>query len=164
MIDMNGEVVHQWTSAGGISNPELLANGNLICLGKRDPVNAGQRGLNGQSSRCYELDWDRNVVWGYEDPWIHHDCEREPDGNTLIVKWEQLPKTIVRKVKGGYQNDNDEPSKMLGDVVIEVTRDGDVKRKWRSWDHLDPSTDIICPLDHRMEWSHCNSISRTPNR
>ena len=159
---MKGRVVHQWISEHGISNPELLPDGNLICLGKPDPINAGQRGLNGQASKCYELDWESNVVWSYEDPWMHHDYERLPDGNTLIVKWEPIPKSILKKVKGGHQKDEDDPNKMLGDTVLEVSRRGEILRKWKSWEHFDPSTEIICPLDHRMEWSHCNSISRTP--
>ena len=33
LIDMKGNVVHQWQSESGISNPELLPSGNLICLG-----------------------------------------------------------------------------------------------------------------------------------
>ncbi len=51
---------------------------------------------------------------------------------------------------------------MLGDVVLEVTPEGEIVKEWKSWDHFDPATEIICPLDHRMEWSHCNSISLTP--
>jgi len=162
LVDMKGDVVHQWQSERGISNPELLPSGNLICLGKPDPINAGQRGLNGQASCCVELDWDGNIVWSYEDPWMHHDYERLPNGNTLLVKWESLPRGLIRKVKGGYQHEKDDPKKMLGDAVLEVSPEGEIVRKWNSWEHLDPSTEIIGALDHRMEWTHCNSISYTP--
>ena len=123
---------------------------------------AGQRGLNGQAAACFELDWDGNIVWRYDDPWIHHDYQRLQNGNTLIVKWVPLPKGLVRKIKGGYSADGDDPSLMLGDVVLEVTQAGEIAREWKSWDHFDPATEMICPLDHRMEWSHCNSISVIP--
>jgi hypothetical protein len=162
LIDMHGRIVHEWRSSRGITNPELLPNGNLICLAAPSEDVEGQRGLNGQSACCFELDWDSNPVWEYADPWIHHDYERLPNGNTLLVKWEPMPKGLVRRVKGGYHNPEDDPKHMLGDVVLEVTPAGETVRKWQSWEHFDPATEIICPLDHRMEWSHCNSISLTP--
>jgi len=162
LMDMEGRFVHQWRSRKGITNPELLPNGNLIALASPSETVEGQRGLNGQAASCFELDWDGNVVWEYEDPWMHHDYERLPNGNTLLVKWEPMPKSLVRRVKGGYNNPEDDPKHMLGDVVIEVTEDGKIVKTWKSWQHFDPATEIICPLDHRMEWSHCNSISLTP--
>ncbi len=162
LIDMEGRFVHQWQNDKGLINPELLPNGNLMALAAPSESVEGQRGLNGQSAACYELDWQGNVVWQYEDPWIHHDYQRLPNGNTLLVKWVPLPKGLVRQIKGGYHEKDDDPKHMLGDVVIEVTPEGDIVKTWKSWDHFDPATEIICPLDHRMEWSHCNSISLTP--
>ena len=162
LIDMHGKFVHRWQCSLGITNAELLPNGHLMALAMPSENVAGQRGLNGQAAACYELDWDGNIVWRYDDPWIHHDYQRLPNGNTLIVKWVPLPKRLVRKVKGGYNDDADDPNLMLGDVVLEVTPAGEIVKEWKSWDHFDPATEIICPLDHRMEWSHCNSISATP--
>ncbi len=162
LIDMQGRIVHRWQHDNGITNPELLPNGHLLTMARPDPDVAGQRGLNGQASGCFELDWNGNVVWQYNDPWMHHDYQRMPNGNTLIVKWAPMPKGIVRQVKGGYHEKDDDPKRMLGDVVIEVTPDGDIVKEWKSWDHFNPKTEIICPLDHRMEWSHCNSISLSP--
>jgi hypothetical protein len=163
LIDMEGRVVHQWRDARGIANPELLPNGHLLTLSAPSREVEGQRGLNGQAASCFELDWDGNPVWEYADPWIHHDYERLPDGNTLLVKWLPMPKSAVRRVKGGYHDPDDDPGHMLGDVVLEVDPNGTTVRSWKSWQHFDPATEIICPLDHRMEWSHCNSISLTPS-
>ena len=162
LMDMHGRFVHRWQHDRGISNAKLLPNGNLIALAWPSPDVAGQRGLNGQAAACFELDWDGNVVWDYADPWIHHDYERLPNGNTLLVKWVPMPKSIVKRVKGGYHDEDDDPTHMLGDLVMEVSPAGETVREWKSWEHLDPATEIICPLDHRMEWTHCNSISRTP--
>ena len=162
LIDMQGRFVHLWQCPLGITNPEILPNGNLIALAMPSEAVEGQRGLNGQAAACFELDWDGNVVWQYDDPWIHHDYQRLPNGNTLLVKWMPMPRSIVKRVKGGYHAQDDDAGHMLGDVVIEVTPDGEIARDWKSWHHFDPKTEIICPLDHRMEWSHCNSISLTP--
>jgi hypothetical protein len=162
LIDMQGRFVHQWQCALGITNAELLPNGNLMALAMPSENVAGQRGLNGQAAACFELDWDGNIVWHFDDPWIHHDYQRLPNGNTLIVKWVPLPKGLIRRIKGGYSAKDDDPNLMLGDVVLEVNPAGEIVKEWKSWDHFDPATEIICPLDHRMEWSHCNSLSLTP--
>jgi hypothetical protein len=162
LMDMEGRFVHRWEPPQGCTNPELLANGNIMAMGRPDSAVEGQRGLNGQASCCYELDWEGNVVWQYDDPWMHHDYQRLDNGNTLVVKWEPMPKSIVRRVKGGYHEDDDDPKEMLGDVLIEVDPAGQIVNTWKSWEHFDPKTEVICPLDHRKEWSHCNSVSQTP--
>ena len=162
LIDMEGRVVHQWQHDRGIANAELLPSGNLMAMASPSKNVEGQRGLNGQTAACYELDWQSNLVWQYEDPWMHHDYQRLPNGNTLLVKWVPLPKGLVRRIKGGYHEDGDDPKHMLGDLIFEVTPDGEIVKQWKSWEYFDPATEIICPLDHRMEWSHCNSVSVTP--
>ena len=162
LIDMHGRFVHRWRCDKGIVNPELLANGNLIAQSRAAPDVASQRGLNGLTGGCYELDWDSNLTWEYEDELLHHDYERLPSGNTLLVKWVPMPKRFVRRVKGGYHADGDDPNSMLGDVVIEVTPEGKTIKEWKSWEHLDFATDLICPLEYRREWTHCNSISLSP--
>ena len=163
LIDLQGRVVHRWESKRGIANPELLPNGHLMALAMPSTEVEGQRGLNGQAASCFELDWDGNLVWSHDDPWLHHDYQRLENGNTLLVKWQPIPKRLVRQIQGGYNAPEDDPKHMLGDVVLEVTPGGRVVRTWKSWQHFDPATEIICPLDHRLEWSHCNSISLSPD-
>ncbi len=51
---------------------------------------------------------------------------------------------------------------MLGDVIVEIAYDGDIVKKWYSWQHLAPDEEVICPLQHRTEWSHANSLMLTP--
>ncbi|MGD8418700.1 MAG: aryl-sulfate sulfotransferase [Pseudomonadales bacterium] len=163
LIDMDGRFVHRWSCDLGINNPTLLPNGSLIALAMPSETVEGQRGLNGQSAACYELDWDSHITWRYDDPWIHHDYQRLPNENTLLVKWMDMPKSLVSKVKGGYHAEDDDPKAMLGDVVIEVTPDGEIVKEWKSWQHFNPKTEVTGPLYHRKEWSHCNSISLAPN-
>lgn len=162
LMDMDGRFVHVWEHEAGITSPELLPNGNLIAMAMPSENTEGQKGLNGQAAAIFELDRDGNVVWQYEDPWMHHDYQRLPDGNTLILKWVPLPKTLVKKIKGGYVEDGDDPKLMLGDSVLVVDPDGKLIREWKSWEHLDPVTDVIDPWNNRKEWTHCNSISVSP--
>ncbi|MCH9017196.1 MAG: isocitrate lyase/phosphoenolpyruvate mutase family protein, partial [Chloroflexi bacterium] len=105
-----------------------------------------------------ELDWDSNLVWEYRDPMLHHDFERLPNGNTLLLLWEQLPEDLVGQVQGGYQSE-DEGQKMYGDLVREITPNGLVVYQWKSWEHLNVAEDIICPLEARREWTHGNALN-----
>ena len=163
LIDMEGRIVHRWKSDRGIKNARLLPDGNLIAHTGPSPDVEGQRGLNGQAAACFEMDWDGNIIWEYVDPWQHHDYERLPNGNTLIIKWGQIPSELVGRIQGGYHAEDDDQSKMLGDLVIEVGPDGTLVRQWQAWEHFDPETELICPIDHRREWTHCNSISLSPD-
>ena len=162
LIDMEGRVVHAWENAMGISNPELLPNGNLLTYAGPKPEMRGQRGLNGMAASIYEMDWDGNIVWRYDEPWLHHDYQRLKNGNTLMYKWVPMPKSTVKRVKGGYHAEDDDPTHMLGDVVIEVTPENEIVKEWKSWEHFDVKTEVICPFDHRLEWGHANSMSLTP--
>jgi hypothetical protein len=156
---MDGRVCHRWQHPEGIQYAVLLDNGNL--LGRASPSEnvKGQRGLNGQSPAVFEIDRAGNEVWAYRHDWLHHDHARLPNGNTLLLQWRPMTKAQTKKVKGGYNSPEHDSDQMLGDVLIEVNAQGEVVREWRSWEHLDVKQDVICPIDHRMEWTHGNSVS-----
>jgi len=162
LIDMHGRVVHRWECKEGITNPELLPNGNLICLAPAPGNLKGQEGLNGLATACLELDWDSNIVWRFDDPWLHHDYQRMPNGNTLLIKWARLPKVLIKKVQGGSLDKGEDPNVMLGDMVLEVNPAGEIIKEWKSWEFFNPKTEIRDAY-HRREWSHCNAISLAPN-
>ena len=91
---------------------------------------------------------------------VHHDFERLPNGNTLVLVFEEIPSDVAAQVKGGIvEEDVAEP--MLGDVVHEVTPTGDIVDSWRSWEHLNVDEDVICSLENRYEWTHQNSLNIT---
>lgn len=162
LIDMNGKFCHRWSHPEGITHAKLLDNGNLLCRGEVVPMEDGKLGMAAQARIAFELDWESNVVWEFRDDNLHHDHERLPNGNTLLIAWRQMTEEQSALVKGGYPSDDDDP-KMLGDIVLEVTPQGDVAREWHSWEHLDPDVEIICPLEYRREWTHCNSITTSPD-
>ena len=162
LIDMAGKVCHRWSNERGIGYANLLPNGNLLCRASSSPEVQGLRGLNGQAPSVFELTWDGELVWCFEDEWLHHDHQRLPNGNTLLLAWRWLSEAHTACVKGGVTK-ADDPDKMLADVILEVDQDGGIVRQWQSWDHLDVDTDVICPIDHRLEWTHANSLSTTPD-
>ena len=160
LIDLKGDVVHRWHSEEGIHYAYLLDNGNLLCRTMPPADAGGVETVGGSSSSILELDWEGNIVWAYRDPMLHHDYQRLPNGNTLLLLWEPIPPDLAAQVQGGYEADF--APGMLGDVVREVAPDGAALWEWRSWEHLDPAEDIICPLEARREWTHGNSLNVTP--
>ena len=151
LIDMQGRVCHTWSCNRGISYAYLLPNGNLllrtgpagqeVSFQEHPALELLPRGGRTASGAILELDWDSNVVWEYRYPLLHHDFERLPNGNTLVLAWELIPEEISQQVQGGL--DEGEGRGMLGDVVREITTAGDVVYEWISWDHLDPDVDRI---------------------
>ena len=162
LIDMEGRVCHQWQATEGISYAYLLPNGHLL-LRSGGARQGGQRVVGGaRSGSIRELDWQGNVLWEYHNPMLHHDFERLPNGNTLVLLFEPLPEELVAQIQGGFTT-SDNPEEMLGDLVQEITPAGEVVYAWRSWEHLDPAKDVICHLENREEWTHQNALNVTPN-
>ncbi len=161
LIDLDGNVVHRWHSEEGIHYAYLLDNGNLLCRTFPPEDAGGIETVGGSSASIIELDWDSNLVWSYRDQALHHDYQRLPSGNTLVLLWEPLPDGLEARVRGGF--DVDFAPGMLGDVVREVTPDGEIVWEWKSWEHLDVEADVICPLEARREWTHQNTLNVTPD-
>ena len=172
LIDMEGRVCHTWHSDEGIGYAYLLANGHLLLrtgpgaeevsflhTPERDLLPRGGRTVAGA---ILELDWESNLVWAYRHPLLHHDFERLPSGNTLVLAWELIPDELAVQVNGGFSTGTGD-GQMLGDVVREVTPAGETVYEWRSWEHLDLEEDVICFLEGRQEWTHQNTLNVTPN-
>jgi hypothetical protein len=139
----------------------LLDDGHLLARTAPPEDAGGVEKIGGSSAALIELDWDSKVVWEHRNPMLHHDMWRLPNGDTLIPTWRKLPKEIHERVPGGHAHEDD-PERMWGDVIQQITPDGEVSWEWCSWEHLSLDEDRICPLESRKEWTHCNSIAVTP--
>ena len=171
LLDMEGRVCHRWRSGEGIGYAYLLPSGNLLL--RTGPaaeevsfLSRPERELLPRDGRTVagailELDWESNVVWEYRYPFLHHDFERLPNGNTLVLSWELMPEELSQLVRGGFHAGSSEG--MLGDSVREITPAGEVVHEWNSWEHLDPEEDRICFLEGRDEWTHQNTLNVTPD-
>ena len=162
LIDMEGRICHRWHSERGIPHGYLLPNGNLLCRMKPPHDVEGVAGFGGSSAGLFELDWDGNEVWVYEDASVHHDFLRLDNGNTLTLVWEPMPEEMSARVRGGYEREEDAGKPMYGDKVREIAPDGSTVGEWTVWDALDPEEEVICPLERRQEWTHTNSVDLTP--
>jgi hypothetical protein len=161
LIDMRGRIVHTWDIGafpGAYAN--LLPNGNLLYAIQADPNEKAKAGVphtSGQGGIIREVDWNGKVLWEYKDLFQHHDFCRLKNGNTLIMKYVQVPFELMIKVKGGVPG-TEEDGKMWADGLDEITPEGKVVWSWKAYEHLDPVKDAIGPLDWRKEWTHGNSV------
>lgn len=180
LLDMEGNVVHEWKTAGlpGLY-AELLPNGNLlrgIRYEKKVP-------FGGVSGGLQEIDWDGNVVWEhniYDDGRLsHHAFDRMPNGNTLIVAWEH--KTCEEaEAKGRKPGTLPRPGEDTGhtpaydglwaDYIVEVDREGNEVWSWHAWDHIGTGRNEF-DINYRLpiknyygdsDWMHINSVRYNP--
>jgi len=161
LIDMLGRVINYWEMdyKPGCYG-ELLPNGNLLYAGKID--NSPLADLEGAGGILLEVDWNGKVVWEYKDPYLHHAFYRMKNGNTLVLKWVEVPKRVAAKVKGGGPGTERE-GVMWGDAIQEVTANGKVVWEWIAHEHLDPDVDVTCLLCPRSTWTHANACVELPN-
>jgi len=136
----------------------------MLC-GGMVPGGPGE-GLPGAAGKVYEFDWDGNLVWRYEDPWINaHEVFRMRNGNTLICHMEHVPPKLAGEVKGGIPgSERDAVDGVIwGDVLQEISREGKVVWECPVYELLDPKTDIMCPLCPRHCWTYINSNVELPD-
>jgi hypothetical protein len=173
LLDMSGQVVHHWRFPGfRLIYSRLLPNGNLLTLAGDESlptpnVAPGQsaatfedqvRATGGVATHLIESSWDGDVVWQYENPRIHHDFVRLPNGNTWLPEIVQLPDDVAREVRGGLRG---RPPRIISDDFLEIDAKGKEVRRLHLWQMLDPRRDPICPLERRDSWTHTNSLDLT---
>ena len=156
LVDMKGRPAHTWRMPFEVgTHGVLLPNGNLLCA-VRTPEEI-LTDLEGGVGRLIEVDWDGNVVWQYEDPYMHHHFYRLPNGNTMLLRWVPTPKDIALKISGGLANTEREGI-IWSDSLREINPAGEIVWEWLGYEHLDPEVGIVCPLCFRNEWTHANSF------
>ncbi len=182
LIDDRGRVVHSWTGsfAPGAAT-YLLPNGNLL---RAENDRAGQFPRGGVGGLVEEVDWSGNVVWSYglstPNKVLHHDVERLPNGNTLMIAWER--KTAAEAIAAGRDPNTLRDGDLWPDFLLEVNTVGQFVWEWHAWDHLvqdfDPTKanygdvanspgrlDINYQTnDGDADWMHSNAIDYHPGR
>lgn len=133
LINLNGDVVHEWPHAGvpaRILDPAL--NGGRIgdVLVQLSDSGDGRGGIYANGT-IGQLDWDGNRIWEWGDQAPggaarqNHDWELLPNGNRLILV------TVPRAVPGLSEAP-------VGDQgLYEVTPEGRIVWQWLAGDHLE---------------------------
>jgi len=157
LIDMNGLVVHRWPVEHS-QLAELLPNGNLLY----DNYGYGLK----------EIRPDGTVVWSWEGPY-HHDFQRLPDGDTILLIGRETP------VIDGFYSPGLEPKSMWTDFVIRINSSGDVIWEFSFAEHVEeirrlsglPSPVRYVKRDGAgreeewapSDWAHTNTIEVLPD-
>jgi len=138
LVDMDGEVVHEWDHETQPGLYQYLEeSGNLLRASRaRLPSRINGNGFGGVVE---EIDWDGNVVWSFEygndDVMQHHDIERLPNGNVLILAWEY--RSGDEAIAAGRDPDLLPDGEVWPDHVVEYSpATGEIVWEWRVWDHL----------------------------
>jgi hypothetical protein len=106
----------------------LLENGHLV---------------RAATSTVEEWDWDGNLVWAFEyidDPPVHphHDVEVLPNGNVLILAWEE--KSADEAIANGRDPETMPTGQLWPEHLVEVqpagADGGVIVWEWHVWDHL----------------------------
>lgn len=148
LIDLNGNVVHEWNYNGfpPVFIDPALNNGKLGHVLVQLAGETGGR-VNATAQSIGEVDWNGKIVWqwggaGAQDAYAssdtttdasgygtrvrqHHDWRRLPNGNTIILVNYVIP------VKGWNAE------KLLEDGIYEVNPNGEVVWEWAAFEHLD---------------------------
>lgn len=162
LINMKGQFVDHWRLPRVLGEMGvLLPNGNMMC-GVRIPGGPVEY-LPGQGEQLLEMDWEGNIVWKYDDPYMnsHEQCRME-NRNTMITRWTPIPRDLAARVKGGIPG-NERNGTMWGDVLQEISPEGKVVWECPVYELLDPDIDILCPLCPREQWTYINSLVVLPD-
>ena len=161
LIDMDGNVVHEWAlkSGGGIGLSQLLPGGNLLVLEKSEDASPTAQGAAGYAR---EYDWDGNLLWEYHDAVMHHDFRRLPNGNSVYLRWEEMDPDKAARVRGGLPGTEYEGGMIYSEVIREIDPDGNTVWEWHLQDQ-DFEKYAICGVCKRHEFGHANTICPLPN-
>ena len=140
LIDNCGEKVHSWTSQynPGLSS-YLLDNGILLRTG-RIP------GMGGGSGIIEMIDWSGNVIWSHSVTSTHgrqhHDIELLPNGNILLIVWDNRTQAEVTQAGSSTSN-----TFINSEQIVEIQPDfvnggANVVWEWKAWDHLIQDADV----------------------
>ncbi len=168
IVDRSGDVLWYYQTDSRISDFELLPNGHIKYMT--------------QDSRLVEIDFAGNVLRSWyaahrpEGPHpsaipvdaltFHHDAALLSNGNHLVLSSE------VREITDYYTSERDKNAprtsqKVMGDVVIEFTPDGEIVHRWHAFDHLPvmrigyetfSNYWIRRGFPGVIDWSHANAV------
>jgi len=194
LIDSDGREVHSWTSPGGhrpALSAYLMDDGSLLRTANIAQTAVGDFSGGGTGGKVERIAWNGSLMWSYEyssSTYIsHHDIEPLPNGNILMIAWEDKTDAEAQQAGRNPAIASDAPGGSNGvwpDKIVEIqpngTTGGDVVWSWHAWDHLiqdyDASKDNFgIVAEHpelldlnfidaagaqagKADWMHCNGI------
>ncbi len=195
LIDQHGREMHSWDSVSGLRpglSAYILDDGDLLRTGNLGSNQPGDFSAGGASGHIERISWDGQLEWSWSyssrDYRSHHDIEPMPNGNILLIAWEEFNEQEVaqagRNSEGENSNKAVTSTTLWPDLILEIkpvgTQDVEIVWEWHAWDHLiqdfDSSKDNYGDVSQHPElldinfndatsgasggrdWMHCNGI------
>ncbi|MEM7038884.1 MAG: aryl-sulfate sulfotransferase, partial [Bacteroidota bacterium] len=142
LIDNCGEIVHQWGDSLEPANAQfILPNGDLLRTATGPGLNTTING-GGAGGYLQILDWDGHLRWSYvlanDSVRAHHDLEPLPNGNVLVLAWEEIDEAAC--LEAGRDPEILPNRKLWPEVIYElrpIFPDGaEIVWEWHLWDHI----------------------------
>lgn len=142
LIDLDGEIVHEWpawTSHFGY----LLPNGHLLLDTEFSPW---------RETGVVELDWNGREVW-FCPSQVHHDFQRLDNGNTMILCHREHHRPDIATCP------------VLSSYLVEVTPDREVVWQWDAADHIEELVRLagVEFPQRNPDWTHSNTVQVLPD-
>ena len=149
LIDLEGQVVHTWNTDLAADAGYLQDDGSLVRQARiAEPENFKAGGVSGYLQR---VSWDGEVLWqwrmGDTEKILHHDLKVLPNGNILVIAWEQISAEQARAA--GRRVELTPAQGLWADWILEVEPlppdDARIVWEWHVWDHLIQNHDPTAP-------------------
>jgi hypothetical protein len=183
LINNEGLLVNSWVGTHPPAlSAYLLENGNLL---RTATIFNSTFSGGGSGGLIEEFNWDGNLVWEYQYSsnlyYQHHDIEKLPNGNVLVIAWEYKDGEEVET--SGRNPSLLSQFFLWPDHIVEVQPDGltggNIVWEWHVWDHLIQDFDPVQfnygvvsehpelidinyvgtePSGTRADWNHINAV------
>ena len=150
LIDHEGRELHQWSSPGEhrpALSAYLLPDGDLLRTANIAQTAVGNFSGGGTGGKVERIAWDGTLEWSWEYSSTlhisHHDIEPMPNGNLLMIAWEERTEEEALQAGRNPAIASDSPggeNNVWPDHIIEVkpvgSNDAEIVWRWYAWDHL----------------------------
>ena len=146
LMNTNEEIIHTWShERGPASMPYLQPDSSIIYPYRVEFPTMVSGGVGGGIQK---QSWDGEILWEYEfaneQYQHHHDVEPLPNGNILIIVWEN--KSAEDAYAMGRQVIENALYQMWSTAILELEPEsGAIVWEWHLWDHLIQDVDAELP-------------------
>ncbi|MEE1782135.1 aryl-sulfate sulfotransferase [Streptomyces sp. SP17BM10] len=162
LIDLDGTERHRWNLPYPPGrHARLLPDGTLFYQGKAPqpeplfPIWAVYHG-----GVFLQVAPDGTVLREARHPFHHHDAELLPNGNLLLLAVEPVPAGFASRIRGGIPGSEASGGVVWGDVVYEMTWEGETVWRWSAAEHLDPQETVLDSHYAREHWPMANTVNQ----